>query len=255
MVNYHMGLAIRKIRSKSILTRSKISGIDYCVNPYVGCSHGCAYCYATFMKRFTGHTEAWGTFLDVKVNAPDVLRRQLKRAARGSVMLSSVTDPYQPAEKQYHLTRGCLETLLDYQYPVDILTKSSLVLRDMDLFKRFRNITVGITVTTDDDTIRKAFEPYAPSVRKRVEALKSLHENGIATYVFIGPVLPMNPEALSESIYSYVDRVLIDRMNYVSKTRNIYKQMKFERWLHRDVIENSIMRLRKGLSGKNICWC
>jgi DNA repair photolyase len=255
MVNYQMGLAIRKITAKSILTRSGISGIDYCVNPYVGCSHGCAYCYATFMKRFNGHTEAWGTFLDVKVDAPDVLRRQLRHTARGSVMISSVTDPYQPAEKEYHLTRTCLETLLDYQYPVDILTKSSLVLRDMDLFKQFRNISVGITVTTDDDTVRKVFEPHAPSVRTRIDALKSLHENGIATYVFIGPVLPMNPEVLSESLYSYVDSVLIDRMNYVAKTRNIYKQMKFDRWLQKDVIENSIMRLRKGLSGKNIRLC
>ncbi len=250
-----MGLTVKKITARSILSRSGIPGIDYCVNPYVGCSHGCVYCYATFMKRFTGHSERWGTFLDVKVNAPDVLKRQLKRTARGSVMISSVTDPYQSAEQQYHLTRRCLEVLLEYQYPVDILTKSPLVLRDMDLLKQFKTIRVGITITTHDDSIRKVFEPQAPSIRTRTEALKVLCQNGISTYVFIGPILPMNPAVLSKSIYSYADSILIDRMNYVSKSRRIYERMKLERWLQKDVIENCIRKLRKGLSGKTVDVC
>jgi DNA repair photolyase len=250
-----MKLAIKKIAVKSVLTKSGISGVDYCVNPYIGCSHGCRYCYATFMKRFTGHVEAWGAFLDVKLNAPDILERQLKRTAKGSVMISSVTDPYQPAEARYKITRRCLKSLLDYQFPTDILTKSPLVLRDIDLFKKFRNISVGITITTDDEKIRKTFEPNAPSIRTRIAALKKLHESTIPTYVFVGPTLPMNPEVLAELIHPYADSVLIDRMNYMSKTRNIYKQMKLERWLDPVFIENRIGRLQRGFSGKEVRIC
>lgn len=250
-----MKLSIKKIAAKSVLTKSGISGVDYCVNPYIGCSHGCRYCYATFMKRFAGHREAWGAFLDVKLNAPDILKRQLKCTAKGSVMISSVTDPYQPAEARYKITRQCLKSLLDYQFPTDILTKSPLVLRDIDLLKKFRNIRVGITITTDDEKIRKTFEPNAPSIRTRIEALKKLHESTIPTYVFVGPTLPMNPEVLAELIYPYTDSVLIDRMNYISKTLNIYKQLKLERWLDPVFVDNSIKRLQKGFSGKKVLIC
>ena len=93
-----MNFNIKEIKAKSILTRSRIPGVDYCLNPYVGCFHGCRYCYATFMKRFTGHTEPWGNFVDVKINAPEILQRQLKRKTKGRVMVSSVTDAYQPIE-------------------------------------------------------------------------------------------------------------------------------------------------------------
>jgi DNA repair photolyase len=124
----------REISAKTVLTRTGIAGYDYCINPYVGCEHGCLYCYASFMKRFTGHREPWGEFVDAKVNAPQVLRRQLKKAALGSVLVGTVTDPYQPAEKTYSITRGCLEALLERQFPVQLLTRSPLCLRDRDLF-------------------------------------------------------------------------------------------------------------------------
>jgi len=101
-------MQIREIFSKTILTRTAIESFDYCINPYVGCGHGCRYCYASFMKRFTGHLEPWGDFVDVKVNAPDLLSRQLKRAKRGIVAHRTVTDPHQPTEKKYQLTRRCL---------------------------------------------------------------------------------------------------------------------------------------------------
>src|SRR5512142_1989327 len=132
----------KEILARSVLTRSRIPGVEYCVNPYVGCAHGCSYCYAAFMKRFTGHAEPWGAFLDAKVNAVALLRRQLRRAQPGRVMLSSVTDPYQAAEKVHRLTRGCLEALLDFRFPVTVLTRSPLVLRDLDLFNRFRDVSV-----------------------------------------------------------------------------------------------------------------
>jgi DNA repair photolyase len=252
-----MGLIIKEIKVKSVLTKSGIPGADYCINPYVGCAHGCRYCYAAFMKRFTNHTEPWGCFVDVKINAAEVLEKQLKRTEKGSVIISSVTDAYQPIESRYKITRKCLEAFLQHQhqFSVDILTKSPLVLRDMDLIKRFKDIYVGITITTDDEGMRKIFEPNAPSISARINALKKLHDNGVSTYVFIGPVLPMNPEALVERIKPYADSIIIDRMNYASKTIRIYRQLKLEKWLDDEFINSIIYRLKKGFAKKPVSIC
>jgi len=252
---YKMNLVIKEKRVKSLLSKSGIPGVEYCLNPYVGCSHGCRYCYATFMKRFTGHAEPWGSFVDVKINAPEALQRQMKKANRAYVLISSVTDPYQPVEEKYQLTRRCLEVLLPHQPSVDILTKSPLILRDLDLLKRFKEVEVGFTITTDDDEIRKIFEPHAPPIRARIQALKTLFEAGLKTYVFIGPLLPMNPEALSEKLNPYVHSVLIDRMNYASKTRRIYRLKKLDQWLDYDFGDEVIERLEIGLAGKNLRIC
>jgi DNA repair photolyase len=249
-------MLIREKRVKSILSKSGIPGVDYCVNPYVGCSHACKYCYATFMKRFTGHKEDWGTFVDVKVNAPEILNRELKRARAGHVMISSVTDPYQTAmEGKYKLTRQCLEALLPHRFSIGILTKSPLVLRDLDLLRQLKEVEVGFTVTTDRDEIRKLFEPNAPPIEARVQALKTLHENGIRTYAFIGPVLPQNPERLAESLGPHVDSVLIDRMNYLPKTVKLYRLRKLDRWLDYDFVDEILERLQVGFAGKDVCIC
>lgn len=245
-----MRVLTREIKVKSILSKSGIPGFDFCINPYAGCYHGCKYCYATFMKRFTGHTEEWGSFVDVKINAPEVLQKELRRKEKGRVIISSVTDAYQPAEGKYKITRQCLEVLSEHQYEVDILTKSPLVLRDIDILKRFRDINVGFTITTDDDKIRKIFEPNAPPINARINALKRLHDNGIKTYVFIGPLLPMNPDALLDKIAPFADSFLIDRMNYISKTTNIYRQMNLTRWLDRGFTEDIIQRLKSGFARK-----
>jgi len=229
--------------------------VDYCINPYVGCFHGCRYCYATFMKRFTGHTEPWGSFVDIKTNAPEVLHRQLRTAAAGHVLISSVTDPYQPMEEKYKLTRRCLEVLLPHQPSVNVLTKSPLILRDLDLLKQFKAITVGFTVGTDNDEIRRIFEPHAPPVEARIQALKTLFEAGLKTYVFIGPLLPMDPEALSDKMNPYVHSLLIDRMNYLSKTRKIYRLEKLDQWLDYDFVDEIIQRLEIGFAGKEVCIC
>jgi DNA repair photolyase len=204
------------------------------------------------MKRFTGHTEPWGSFTDVKLNAPEVLRRQLRRAERGSVMLSSVTDPYQPAEAEYELTRKCLDVLAQFKFPVNILTKSPLVTRDIDIISKIENVEVGLTITTDDEKVRKVFEPCAPPVTDRIEALKKLHKAGINTFIFIGPVLPMNHDYLAEQIAPYANRILIDRMNYINKTKGLYKKHKIEKWFDNEFIENIIMALQKKLSTKDI---
>jgi DNA repair photolyase len=250
-----MGMVIKEKSGRSILSKSGISGIDYCINPYAGCSHGCRYCYATFMKRFTGHREPWGSFVDVKMNAPALLQKQIGRVSRGNVLISSVTDPYQPIEARYRLTRQCLEVLLPHSFSVDILTKSPLVLRDLDLLGKFKKIEVGVTITTDDEEIRRVFEPHAPPVQARIQALRKLYEEGIKTYAFIGPLLPMNPERLAEEIRSSVHSVLIDRLNYASKVRKIYALKNLHQWLDYDFVEEMIQRLELGFAGKAVYIC
>jgi DNA repair photolyase len=242
-----MALIIKEVHAKSVLSRSGIEGINYTVNPYTGCSHGCLYCYATFMKKYTGHLEAWGRFVDAKINAPLLLARQLSRAARGNVILSSVTDPYQRLEARYALTRSCLLALLNYDFPVEVLTKSPLVLRDIDVITNFRQIEVGFTITTDEDRIRRIFEPQAPSIEQRIRALQRLHDKDVRTFVFIGPVLPMHPEILAERIRPHACRVMIDCMNYPSKTKGVYRAHGLDRWLDPDYVDGIIEALRQGL--------
>jgi DNA repair photolyase len=246
---------VNEIKVKSILSKSGIPGMHYCVNPYVGCAHACQYCYATFMKRFTGHVEPWGSFVDVKINAPDILVRQLRRAEKGNVMISSVTDPYQPMEKKYAITRKCLEVLELYQFPVSILTKSSLVLRDMDILSRLKDVDVGLTISTDDEKTGKIFEPYAPPISARLEALKKLYQAGINTYVFIGPLLPLNPERLAKMLRPYASSILIDRMNYKNKTTWLYRKYHIEKWLDNNFTENIISRLMKSFDEKIEVLC
>jgi DNA repair photolyase len=235
----------REIFAKTILTKTGIEGFDYCINPYVGCEHGCRYCYASFMKRFTGHQEPWGDFVDVKINAPQILRGQLKRAKPGTIIFGTVTDPYQPVEKHYRLTRGCLEALLGHQFSVNLLTRSPLCLRDIDLFKEFEDITVGLSITTDDEKIKKVFEPRSASIKVRVETLKALHGEGIQTYAFIGPMLPLNPEKLFKIIEGAVDEVLIDKLNYSNKVKAIYRREGLERYLEGDYFHYTAMALKE----------
>lgn len=242
-----MAPVVKEVHAKSVLSRSRIEGISYTVNPYTGCCHKCLYCYATFMKKYTGHTEPWGEFVDAKVNAPLLLAKQLSRAERGTVILSSVTDPYQPVEARYKLTRDCLVALSGYDFPVEVLTKSPLVLRDMDVIVKCGQIEVGFTITTDDDRIRRIFEPQAPSIEKRIRALQVLHETGIRTYVFIGPVLPMHPDILAERIRPYTSRVMIDCMNYTSKTTATYRAHGLVHWLDPGYVGGTIEALRQSL--------
>jgi len=250
-----MKLLVKEVIAKSILSKSGIPGADYCINPYIGCSHACRYCYASFMKKFTGHTEPWSDFVDIKINSLQILQRQLKKASKGSVMISSVTDAYQPVEAEYKLTRQLLEVLLQHHFQIFILTKSPLVLRDMDLIRKFDDIEVGITITTDNEKMREIFEPKAPTIEARIHALKTLHENNIKTYAFIGPALPMNPEALCKRIFPYVNYVYIDRMNHTSKTLNIYRQLKLQHWLDRDFADIIIKRLKDSLGKKADVVC
>jgi DNA repair photolyase len=222
-------MIVREILAKSILSKSQV--YDYVVNPYVGCSHSCRYCYAAFMKRFTGHREPWGEFVDVKINAPELLAGEIRKKRVGRVWVSGVCDPYQAAEKKYRLTRRCLEVLLENQWPVTIQTKSFLVLRDIGILGRFNDIEVGFSITTADEKIRKLFEPGASPIKERIHALDVLHSRGIRTFAMIAPILPKS-EGLIGRLPGKVDHILIDRLNY-SYANRIYKENKLE-WARED---------------------
>ena len=204
-------MIVKEVQAKSILSTSKV--YDYVVNPYIGCQHACSYCYARFMKRFTGHREPWGDFVDVKSNAANLLRVEINKKKQGRVWVSGVCDPYQPLEAKYKLSRQCLEILARNNWPAIIQTRSPLVLRDMDIIRQGKGFEVGFSVTTADDAIRKLFEPKAPPVNERIRALDELHKAGIRTYAMIAPMLP-GAEGLAELLEGKVDYVLIDRMNY-----------------------------------------
>ena len=206
-----MTLIVKEIQAKTILSVSKV--YPYVLNPYTGCQHGCSYCYARFMKRVTGHREPWGEFVDIKINAADLLLREIRKKKRGRVWISGVCDPYQPLEAKYKLTRQCLEILVQHTWPVIIQTRSPLVLRDMDIMKDAQDFEVGLSVTTADDSIRKLFEPHAPPIPDRIQALEELHNAGIRTYAMIAPVLP-GAEGLADLLKGKIDYLLIDRMNY-----------------------------------------
>jgi len=204
-------LIVKELRAKTILSKSRV--LDYTINPYIGCEHGCTYCYARFIKRFTGHKEEWGQFADVKINAPSLLQQEIGIKKIGRVWISGLGDPYQPLERQYELTRKCLEILSRHGWPVTVQTKSALVLRDIELLRKLKGLEVTFSIATADENIKRLFEPNSPPLRGRIEALEKLHSYGIKTSVMIAPMLP-EAESLALQLKAIVDHVLIDRMNY-----------------------------------------
>ena len=190
-------MEIQEKTAKTILTKSKLPDCDYVVNPYTGCGFGCSYCYASFMSRFVDRDiNDWGQYVYVKTNASQLLAQEvskLKSKGQGqSILFSSVTDPYQGVEAKYQLTKQCFQILADFKFQglVAILTKSDLVLRDINIFKKLKHIEIGLTITSTQDEISRYFEKNAPPASKRLQALKKLNQVGFKTYVFIGPLLP-----------------------------------------------------------------
>ena len=178
-------IAVRVIRCSSLLHELGYRGsTGYTANLYRGCTHGCVYCYA---PSLTHDERRWGSFVDVKVNAPQVLEGELRGLRKDEVFLSSASDPYQPVEARYRVTRRCLEVLLRNRFPVSILTRSPLVLRDLDLIEKFEWARVGVSITTVP--VRR-FEPGVPPLRRRIDTLRRLAAEGITTWVSLAPVIP-----------------------------------------------------------------
>jgi DNA repair photolyase len=211
------GVVVREVRCKTLLNRGGIG--DYSFNCYVGCGHGCGYCYARFMQRFHPHPEEWGGFVDVRINAAEALTRQLRRAEPGEVFTCSACDGWQPIEEHYRLTRACCRLLLQAGFRLNVLTKSRLVLRDFDLFAG-HDVRVGVTITTTEESLARIWEPRASSVADRVEVLRQAKTSGLETAVMFGPLLPGisdSEEALARlfalAAETGVDRIWTDILN------------------------------------------
>ena len=204
-------MIIKEIQVNDYLTKSNLPASDYVINPYVGCTHGCRYCYASFMKRFTGHEEKWGEFLDIKLCDKKI---DLKKISGKNVFLSSVTDCYNKFEEKYKITRNILEQLVDSDCYLSISTKSKLILRDIDLFKKMKNLVVCMSINTLDEKFRNDMD-NASTIKERMESLKELHNNGIYTVLFMSPIFPFITEwkEIIEETKDYIDEYWFENLN------------------------------------------
>lgn len=207
-------ISIKQTETKNIMTKSNIPLGGWSANPYTGCPHACRYCYASFMKRFTGHTEEWGSFLDVK-HWPAV--RNPEKYAGQKVVIGTVTDGYHPLEETYRRTRKLLEELKYSGADILICTKSDLVLQDLELLKeisRYCRLTVSWSVNTLDEEFREDMD-QAVSIERRLAAMKQVYEAGIRTVCFISPVFPgiTDIEAIFERAKDQCDLVWLENLN------------------------------------------
>ncbi len=205
-------MIIRHVSVKNILTKSKIPGFDFVINPYIGCPHNCIYCYAEYMRKFTGHNEPWGTFLDVKIAQTPIKPAVLFHA---DVLLCSATDPYNPYEEKYQRTRQILQHLIYAQAKVSILTKSALVTRDLDLLKQLYQCEVGFSFSSVDEDVRQMVEPGTSTITTRLEALATIHQAGLSTAVMAAPLLPgiSDWKAIIEATSPYTSTYRFDSLN------------------------------------------
>ena len=202
---------IRDIDVQSVMTKSSLPVGGFSVNPYIGCPHACKYCYASFMKRFTGHTEPWGMFLDVKHWKP--MDNPHKYDGQ-RIVIGSVTDAYNPYEEEFCRTRKLLEELKGTDAEIMICTKSDLVLRDLDLLKNFRKVTVSWSVNTLDEQFRCDMD-RAVSIERRLEAMKQVYNSGIRTVCFISPIFPgiTDVKAIIDRVKDFADLIWLENLN------------------------------------------
>jgi DNA repair photolyase len=206
----------QQIQCKTALSASSLPGLSYSLNPYRGCQHGCVYCYAPNVLRIP--RDAWDTKIEVKTNIPLVLAKELRTKKHGVVGISTVTDPYQPLEQKYRLTRSCLEQLLQYDFPAHIQTKSALVTRDIDIISRFSDSQVMMSIGTLDDEERRLLEPCTSPIQQRLDALRKLYDAKVRTAIFFGPVYPtITIDDVSSILDSFKEagaaEIWIDRLN------------------------------------------
>ncbi|WP_319761116.1 DUF5131 family protein [Maridesulfovibrio sp.] len=263
-------IRLAEMEAKTLIQKSNIPSIDYVINPYTGCMLACAYCYASFMGRLVAEpVKEWGNYVYVKKNAIALAEKELNKMSeskrQGTILISSVTDPYQHPEKKYQITRGILKLLADMQYPgtIKILTKSSLVTRDIDLLTTLPKPDVGMTVTTTEDEISRWLEVRAPAASQRLETLEELSLAGIKPFAFVGPLLPhfaTSPEKLDKLFGRLADagvqevymehinlkRYICERMTPVLSTKSAAVQqayVKARTQEHRDRLDEIVGQL------------
>lgn len=207
---------VEEIDCKTALSPSKLPGLTYSLNPYSGCQHQCIYCYVPSVLHLP--KETWANSVKVKRNIPFILSKELQRKKPGIVGLSTVTDPFQPIENTYQLTRYCLQQLIKKDFPVCIQTKSSLILKDFDLITRFSQMEVMMSIGTDDESHRRIIEPGSSPISERLKALKAYGETKVKTSVFFGPIYPTMtieqlPRILDSFIDAHINEIMIDMLH------------------------------------------
>lgn len=253
-----MNIAEKEIDTKDLITKSNLPASDYVINPYVGCPHACKYCYARFMKRFTGHTEEWGDFIDIKRCAKPI---NVKKLYHKSVFLSSVTDCYNPFEAKYQITRDVLKQLTQADCQITISTKSDLILRDIDVLKELKNLIVAVSVNTLDNGFQSDMD-HAGSITRRISALQELRKQGIYTVLFLSPIFPdiTDFKEILEATSGFVCEYWFENLNL----RGNYKQEilqyiaeKYPQYLndYKEIYNNKNMEYWKQLSADIDSYC
>lgn len=253
-----MNIAEKEIDTKDLITKSNLPASDYVINPYVGCPHACKYCYARFMKRFTGHTEEWGNFIDIKrCDKP----MNVKKLYHKSVFISSVTDCYNPFEAKYQITRDVLKQLTQADCQITISTKSDLILRDIDVLKELKNLIVAVSVNTLDNGFQSDMD-HAGSITRRIAALQELRKQGIYTVLFLSPIFPdiTDFKEILEATSGFVCEYWFENLNL----RGNYKQEilqyiaeKYPQYLndYKEIYNNKNMEYWKQLSADIDSYC
>lgn len=244
---------INEIEVKSVLTKSNLPVCEYSVNPYVGCTHACKYCYASFMKRFTGHSEEWGTFLDVK-HWTEIKNPQ--KYAGKELFIGSVTDPYNPQEEQYGRTRALLEQLKGSGAKLSIATKSDLILRDLELIKSFPDARVSWSINTLDEKFRKDMDS-AVSIKRRLAAMKKFYDAGVRTTCFISPIFPQitDVKAIIEHAKSQCNLIWLENLNLRGSFKSVIMEYIAEKYpnlllLYKEIYNNNNREYWKLLDGE-----
>ncbi len=193
---------VQETEARTALTDCRFGNeVVWSLNPYVGCSHACVYCYVPDVSRV--ERDAWGQYVAAKTNLPNLLAKEMRRKQRRPVFLSSATDPYQPAESSQGLTRRCLEVMARHDWPLQVLTRSPLILRDLDLLNRFEQVEVGMSIPTLDDAARRIIEPGAPSIAVRLRTIRALADAGFQPFVNVAPAYPFTthaPDAMAAAL-------------------------------------------------------
>ncbi len=248
--------AVREIRVDRVLV-SEGAG-QYYMNPYVGCMIGCEFCYvaerADLSRELAGLPRIpWGRYVDVKVNAPEVLAQEVRERPPGPVRMSPIiTDPYQPLERTHRITRRCLEVLLEAGFAPVILTRAARVVDDLDLLARFPRAAVGLSIPTDDDSVRRQFEPGADPIEERLDAIARLHSAGVRTFAVIQPMLPMDPERLASRLAPHIQLARIDRMHSIERAMPLYRTAGREAASRRDFFDDTERRLRSAFGAAGV---
>lgn len=252
-----MDPVVKEITVKSVLSKSNLPVCEYSVNPYVGCTHACQYCYASFMKRFANHPEPWGDFLDVKY-WPEI--KNPKKYAGKELFIGSVTDPYNPQEETYGRTRALLEQLQGSGAKISIATKSDLILRDLDLIKSFPNARVSWSINTLDETFREDMDK-AVSIRRRLAAMEAFHKAGVRTTCFISPIFPgiTDVKAIIQRAQAQCNLIWMENLNLRGGYKTVimdYIQRKHPDLLplYQEIYDNNDRRYWELLDGELKAW-